>query len=408
MTVRLLVISDLYPPVAYGGYERSCAAVVDGLSARHSVVVLTSDRRRAQVPAERWVRRELPWLGPARSEALRVPCAAVRTAAITRRVLSELRPDAVYVCNCLCISQVAPYVALQAGVPVVHRVSELWLATSLYRGDRFVGYLQPGRRRARRGWSMLVGAVNRHPALRLDPNRQRPVAISWCSDDLRARSTLPAAIDPVLEQTAHPGVARTFAALPRRPSSTPTIAYAGRVTTAKGAEVAVRALATLRRAHGIRARLVLAGHCEREMAARLERLAGQLGVGSQVELAGELDTPGLGGLLSRAHVLVVPTVTHEAFGRVCVEAALARVPIVAARIGGIPEALLDGEHALLFAAGDAEACAAELTATLRDPAAARARAERAFQHAEQFSVERFAAAEEAFLARAATVLGKAA
>jgi glycosyltransferase involved in cell wall biosynthesis len=407
VTVRLLVISDLYPPVAYGGYERSCAAVVDGLRARHSVIVLTSDLRRAQAPAERWVRRELPWVGPERSEALRVPRAAVRTAAITRRLLGELRPDAVYVCNCLCISQVAPFVALQAGVPVVHRLSELWLATSLYRGDRFVGYLAPGRRRIRRGWSWLVGAVNRHPALRLDPSRPVPAAISWCSDDLRARSTLPAAIDPVLEHTIHPGVARTFAGLARRPSSTPTIAYAGRVTTEKGAEVAVQALAALRSAHGIRARLVLAGPCERGMATRLGRLARRIGVGPEVELAGELDTAGLGRLLERAHALVVPTVTHEAFGRVCVEAALARVPVVAARIGGIPEALRDGEHALLFTAGDADACAADLATTLRDPAAARARSERAFHHVEQFSVERFAAAEEAFLACAATVLRKA-
>lgn len=406
--MRLLVISDLYPPIAYGGYERCCATLVEGLRDRHSVVVLTSDRRRAEATAEPWVRRELPWSGPARREMPGVPRAAAHAATVTRRMLAEFCPDAVYVCNCLGTSQAAPLVALQSGVPVVHRLSELWFASSLYRGDRFVGHLRPGGHGVRRGWSWLMRCVNRHPSLRLDPDRRMPAAVSWCSDDLRARVTLPAAIDPVLEHTIHPGVARTFVGVTRRLSATPTIAFVGRLTTAKGAEVAVQALAALHGAHGIAARLVLAGHCERRMAKRLDRLARRLDVERAVQLAGELDTPGLAQLFGRADAFVMPTVTHEAFGRVCIEAAFARVPIVAARVGGIPEALRDGEHALLFSPGDADACAAALAATLRDPLAAQARAARAFRQAEHFSVERFVACEEAFLEQAAAVLRRAA
>jgi glycosyltransferase involved in cell wall biosynthesis len=90
---------------------------------------------------------------------------------------------------------------------------------------------------------------------------------------------------------------------------------------------------------------------------------------------------------------------------VCIEGALARVPIVAARIGGIPEALGDGDHALLFRPGDATDCAAALAAVLKDPRAAEARAERAYVHARRFGVERFVAAEEAFIEEAAAVLG---
>jgi glycosyltransferase involved in cell wall biosynthesis len=406
--MRVLVITDLYPPIAYGGYERSCATVVEGLRDRHTVVVLTSDLRRAEAPKAPWIRRELPWLGPARRDAVRVPGAALKGAAVTRRVLAEVHPDAVYVCNCVCISQVAPLIALQSGVPVVHRLSELWFASSLYRGDRFVGHLVPQGHGLRRGWSTLVGAVNRHASLGLDPTWPVPAAVSWCSDDLRARVTLPPAIDPVLEHTIYPGVARTFVGLPRQPSAPPTIAYVGRVTAAKGAEVAVRALGRLQADHAIEARLVLAGHCEGDMAVRLRRLARKLGVGAAVELAGAVDSQGLGRLFARATAAVVPTVTHEAFGRVCLEAALARVPVVAARIGGIPEALRDGEHAVLFTPGDAGACTAALAATLRNPDAAAARAERAFRQAEHFSVERFVSGEEAFLEQAATVLGNAA
>jgi len=408
LTVRLLVNSDLYPPIAFGGYERSCAAVVDGLKERHSVAVLTSDLRQREAPPQPWVRRELTYLGLGRHEVLRVPVAATRAATVTRRVRADARPDIVYLWNCLGTSQAAPFAALQAGVPVAYRLSELWYASSVYRGDRFVGHLLPGRRRLHRPWSWLVRAVNRHPALRLDPGRPVPAAISWSSDDLRAGVTLPTAVAPVLERTNHPGVTSPFATLERLPATPPTIVFAGRVTTAKGAEVAVRAVAALRRSHAVDARLVLAGPCAPPMSRQLGRLARALGVAGQVELAGALETPALARLLQSAGALVVPTVTHEAFGRVCVEAALARVPVVAARVGGIPEALRHEEHALLFEPGDAGACAAALGATLGNRDAAEARARRAFAHVQRFSVERFVAAEEAFLEEAVAVLGKAA
>jgi len=211
--VRLLVITDLYPPIAFGGYERTCAELVDALRERHEVTVLTSDLRREAAPPLPWVRRELRHLGPDRREALHVPIAAARAAAVTRRMLADVRPDVVYVSNCLVASQAAPFVALQAGVPVVYRLSELWFASSLHRRDRFVGHLLPGQYGVHRPWSWLVRAVNRHPALRLDPTRPAPAAISWCSDDLRARVTLPPSVKPVLERTIPSGTAGPFASL---------------------------------------------------------------------------------------------------------------------------------------------------------------------------------------------------
>jgi glycosyltransferase involved in cell wall biosynthesis len=404
--VRLLVITDLFPPIAFGGYERTCADLVHGLRAHHDVMVLTSDLRREAAPSLGWVRRELAYLGPQRRHLVRVPKAAAQAGAVTQRLLTEFRPDLVYVSSCVVASQAAPCVAVQAGVPVVYRLSELWFASTLYRSDRFVGHLLPGQYGVHRPWSWLVRAVNRHPALRLDPARPARVAISWCSEDLRARVTLPPSVEPILERTIHSGIAGPFASLPRRPSRRPTIAYVGRVTTAKGADVAVRALAALRRRHGIDARLMLAGHCQPAMARRVRRLAGELGVAETVELAGPLSTEQVARLLQRVHAVVVPTVTHEAFGRICVEAALARVPVVASCIGGIPEALRDEEHALLFPPTDSDACAAALAATLNDPASAELRVRRAFEHVRQFSVEHFVAASEVFFEESARALGR--
>ena len=405
--MRLLVITDLYPPVAYGGYERTCAELVDDLRKRHDLVVLTSDLHRDIARPEPWIRRELRYLGPGRRELARVPGAAAHAARVTRRLLSELRPHAAYVSNCLGVSQASPYAAAQAGLPMVYRLSELWFASTLYRGDRFVGHLFPGQRGAHRAWSWLARAVNRHPALRLDPALAARAAISWCSDDLRRRVDLSRTVEPVLQRTIHPAFAGWGRPLERRPSALPTIAYVGRVTTGKGAEVAVRALAALRERHGIEARLVLAGPCEPSMARRVRRLARELGIAPGVELTGPLETVPVGRLLERAHVLVVPSVEHEAFGRVCIEAASARVPVVASRLGGIPEAVHDRRHALLFPPGDATACAAAIAATLDDPVATEERVRRASEHARRFSMESYITRTEALLDQAARELARA-
>ena len=57
--MRILVITDLYPPVGFGGYELECAALVRRLRRSHDVLVLTSDRDRHTAVREEDVRRAL-------------------------------------------------------------------------------------------------------------------------------------------------------------------------------------------------------------------------------------------------------------------------------------------------------------------------------------------------------------
>jgi glycosyltransferase involved in cell wall biosynthesis len=66
-------------------------------------------------------------------------------------------------------------------------------------------------------------------------------------------------------------------------------------------------------------------------------------------------------------IVCVPSTEAEAFGLVAVEAMAAGRPVVAARIGGLPEVVLDGETGSLHAPGDAEALATHLQDLLADP-----------------------------------------
>ena len=95
--------------------------------------------------------------------------------------------------------------------------------------------------------------------------------------------------------------------------------------------------------------------------------------------------------------MIVPSTWDEPFPLVTIEAALARVPIVASDVGGIGEGMRNGEHALLFARGDHETAAGALARVLREPEETAARVERARERAESFRIGPYMEAQERFV-----------
>jgi glycosyltransferase involved in cell wall biosynthesis len=67
-----------------------------------------------------------------------------------------------------------------------------------------------------------------------------------------------------------------------------------------------------------------------------------------------------------ADVVVVPSVIPDALSRVIVEAMAAGRPVIATRVGGTPELVLDGKTGLLVERHDPEGLAAALLTLLRD------------------------------------------
>ncbi len=90
-------------------------------------------------------------------------------------------------------------------------------------------------------------------------------------------------------------------------------------------------------------------------------------------MAGRVRFPGwvapgeVHALLAGAAVVPIPSL-HEGFGLVALEAGLAARPVVASRVEGIPEVVIDGETGLLVPPRDASALAASIVEVLGDPA----------------------------------------
>jgi glycosyltransferase involved in cell wall biosynthesis len=398
--VRILVISNLYPPVAVGGYEIRCAHTVDWLARKHEMLVLTSDRRRGETEADPKVLRELPFLPEGPSGTLRAPLAAWKAGRAVRRALRRHRPDLVFVWNASYIPRSAVLAAQAWGGPLAFSVADPWLA-DFVDGDQFLRYLQPGvgHRGLRGAWASLARVLNRLPGLRLELGSGAPASIVWNSEALRRMTPVPSCISPVLERVIHPTTQHEalFAGVERAPSEAPTVAFVGRLESQKAPDVAVRAIALLRDRHGIDCGLVIVGEGDDASRRELEQLVGELVLGDRVELRGSLPPAGVAGVLAGVHALVVPSRWQEPFGLVCLEAALAGVPVIASESGGMPEMLAAEREALFFPIDDVEACALAIARTLTDRAGTQARVEAARVRVGNYSLTRYRERYDAFV-----------
>ncbi len=86
-----------------------------------------------------------------------------------------------------------------------------------------------------------------------------------------------------------------------------------------------------------------------------------------IEFLGEFSHEEISGVLNSVDVLVVPSIWQENSPLIIREAFAAGVPVVASRIGGIPENVIDGENGLLFQPGNAHELQDKLQYIINNP-----------------------------------------
>jgi N-acetyl-alpha-D-glucosaminyl L-malate synthase BshA len=127
------------------------------------------------------------------------------------------------------------------------------------------------------------------------------------------------------------------------------------------------------------------------------RLARQLDISSLVHAVGAQEE--VLPLLSIGDVFLLPS-AQESFGLAALEAMACEVPVVASRVGGIPEVILDGETGFLHPPEDLDAMAASVVRLLRDDLLRRTMGQAACRRVrEYFCAERVVPMYEACYAR---------
>ena len=145
----------------------------------------------------------------------------------------------------------------------------------------------------------------------------------------------------------------------------------------------IEVMARLRERSRLRAKLIMCGDGpERDDA---EVLAERLGVGDCIEFVGKQPQSQIKDYLSVADLLLLPSQT-ESFGLAALEAMACEVPVIATRVGGLPEVVEDGECGYLFAVGDVQGMAETAIEILSDESLR----ERLGRRGREIAISRFA------------------
>ncbi len=187
----------------------------------------------------------------------------------------------------------------------------------------------------------------------------RERAIAWgCPAD--RIEVLPVGLDPgryrFRERTPAPdGVVRVLSV--------------GNLVEVKGLEYGIRSVAQLaERFPRLHYTIVGDGPLRR----RLETLAESLRIADRVTFTGALPDVEVEAHYEAAHVFILPGVVasdgaEEGQGLVLVEAQASGLPVVASRVGGIPETVAEGESAVLVPPGDVPALAEAIAQLIESP-----------------------------------------
>lgn len=171
------------------------------------------------------------------------------------------------------------------------------------------------------------------------------------------------------------------------PLHTKVVAFVGRLQKFKGPDVLIKATAELVKRDPYRSlRVVICGgpsgaHSTPET---YQELARELGVGRYVRFLYPRPPQELVAVYQAADIVAVPSY-NESFGLVAVEAQASGTPVVAARVGGLPVAVADGETGLLVTGHDPSDWADALETLLEDDERRIAMGEAAHERAAKFS-----------------------
>jgi glycosyltransferase involved in cell wall biosynthesis len=207
------------------------------------------------------------------------------------------------------------------------------------------------------------GSLAKSAALALESTVHRamrayePVQVFICPSRFMAAKMTEGGVYPERLQLLR-NFADTRSVAPKASSGGP-IVYAGRLAHEKGVDVLIEAVARLGRD-----RLEVAG--EGPERARLEALAADRAPG-RVRFHGRLSKEQLLGLLRSAAVVAIPSRCHENQPMILLEAFACGVPVVATRLGGLPELVRPGENGDTVPPDEPGSLADALAGLLADP-----------------------------------------
>ena len=404
--MRILFLSNFFPPARPGGYTQWCHEVAEHLQKRgHTIGVLTSRHEQAKaLPDEQNVYRLLhlegdliyyrplhfftKWKKQHRENL-----------AFLEQIVKDFAPDLLFVWGMWALSRALPALAEQL-LPgrVVYYLSDYWpstqnMHTTYWEAPPNHWYMRFPKGALRFVASQIL-AHEKHPILRFEN--------AVCVSNALKRHLIVAGLPLEHARVIHGGtdVERFKEEGNEHLLDGPLrLLYAGQIAQHKGVHTAIEAIAKLVNGHGngnVQLTIMGTGHPGYESC--LRHMVAAEGLHDVVHFRAPVTREEIPVVLREHSVLIFPSIYEEPLARMTQEAMASALIVIGTTTGGTAEILRDGQNGLTFPAGDSDALVRQVKRLLLEPGlAARLAAAGRQSVLEYFNLERMVNEIETYL-----------
>jgi glycosyltransferase involved in cell wall biosynthesis len=369
--MRILILSNLYPPCAAGGAEILASDIAAGLERLgHEVLVLTSSHGLNHVKQDGrvWrILREFPVAHFNQSRSIaqqftqlynyyrRYHCPA--NARALRHIVSAVKPDVLYIWEITGIGVTSLLKSIgNLNIPTVFHLGSYWL---LYAGSPET---EQSRLRLRKLKQWLIGSF------------PTPLAASFIAVSATVkRKYVEAGFSPESIETIYNGIDPLFVDLPlaERPviKERYSLLFTGRLRLEKGVFVILKALdLLLHQARGAcSVHLNICGSGDKVYIDELQSFLRERNLAEVVTFHGWLPQQELVAFYDSSDIMLVPSLWQEPFGLVVAEAMARGLPVIASDMGGPAEIITHDADGILVSPGDEQALSEAIKQLLVNP-----------------------------------------
>ncbi len=377
--MRILILSNYFPPTRSWGYTQLCCEVAQGLLRRgHDIRVLTSiGTPESGLSDGIWVDRkfhlesEPNFYEPASFFRTRRPHLREDRRAL-REIVEAHKPHVIFVWGMWNAPKQIPIeVEGQPGTAVAYYISDHWPASRS--AHEVYWERQPRRARMRPVKWLLRQLV--HLILRLEGPVPRPrFENAMCVSRALRESLIGLGVPLEHARIVHNGIdlnqfspkkaKRTIQAQPS--NGRLRMLVAGRLTHEKGIHTALEASAKLLEQGISNYHLTVLGEGHPDYEKKLRSFQQAQNLENHVTFRDRIDREEMPDLLGEHDLLIFPSIGLEALPRLPMEAMACGLVVVGTSTGGTSELLVEGQTGLTFAAGDSDALTAQISKLIVD------------------------------------------
>ncbi len=386
--MKLLFVSNLYPPYHLGGYELLCHDIATRLTARgHAITVLTStfgvnqETSEPGVHRRLWLESDLYYYRP--QQGLRYRSIQAHNRRAVERTLREVAPDAVVVWG---MWQLSKHVAAQLEelqeLPVLYYFASSWPIELSAHEAYWDSSADSALGRAFKG--IFRGIVRARLRSEWRPYSLRYDQVLACCqsvcDELAAAQVKTGNMDVVYHGVDAELYTRAAQLARNQEADRLKVVFVGSLYSHKGVHTAIEAMDRLRQIDAtlpVTLDILGKGHPDYEV--QLHTLVDRLQLHDIVTFHQPIPREQLPEFLARYNALVLPSTWEEPLALISEEALAAQLVLIGTLTGGTKELLEPDVNGLAFPAEDADALARQLFRLAADPALRRQLAQAGWQ-----------------------------